>query len=524
MLTAIYRSLGLALAISSLPSVSAVFAAKRGLAWPSDNTFDPKVFATAGGGSVDYIYNWGTSPGTDFSSIPSYYVMQWNGANIANLAAEVKAAGSNVVMGFNEPDNSGQANMTPAAAAALWIQYIQPLRTSIPGIKLISPAVTNAGAPGGIAWMDSFIAACTGCTFDGIAIHWYGGWTGDFVSFVESAFKYNTPLYLTEFGFSWDADATVDSFTQFLPLAMCYLDNTPQVAQYAFFGAFYSGTAKDMLTSTGALTTVGNLYATYNAQGCNVTATTGGTTTSIASSSATSTTTSTAAGSTSTAGATYVGCYTDSGSPRTLSSYSTTSASMTNALCESTCFGMGYTYAGTEYSDECYCGNSLASGTLDATDSDCNGPCAGDSTTKCGGSYRLSVYKSGGTTTTSKSTTSTTTTKATTSTSTKATSTTTATGSAGTAYVGCYTDSGTTRTLNGTYTTSSAMTNPLCESTCYAAGYTYAGTEYSDECYCGNGLTAGTLDAVDSDCNGPCAGDSTTKCGGTYRLSVYKVK
>ncbi|KAG8872198.1 hypothetical protein FRB97_007891 [Tulasnella sp. 331] len=399
MLSTMYRSAAIALAVSSLPGAYAVFAAKRGLAWPSDNTFDPKVFATASGGAVDYIYNWGTTPGADFSAIPSYYVMQWNGAGIANLAAEIKAAGSNVVMGFNEP-----SNLTPAAAAALWIQYIQPLRTSIPGIKLISPAVTNAGAPSGIAWMDSFIAACTGCTFDGIG----------------------------------------------------YLDNTPQIAQYAFFGAFYDGTAKDMLTSTGALTTVGNLYATYNAQGCNVTATTGGTTTSIASTSATSTTTSSAAGSTSTAGATYVG-----------------------------------------------------GGTLDATDSDCNGPCAGDSTTKCGGSYRLSVYKSGGATTTPATSTTSTTTKA--STSSTTTKTTTAPASTGTSYVGCYTDSGSPRTLNGTSTTSSAMTNALCESTCYAAGYVYAGT-------------AGTLDTTDSDCNGPCAGDSTTKCGGTYRLSVYKIR
>jgi hypothetical protein len=31
-----------------------------------------------------------------------------------------------------------------------WKTYIQPLASK--GYKLISPAVTNAGAPGGIAW------------------------------------------------------------------------------------------------------------------------------------------------------------------------------------------------------------------------------------------------------------------------------------------------------------------------------------------------------------------------------------
>lgn len=64
----------------------------------------------------------------------------------------------------------------------------------------------------------------------------------------------------TEMGFSWDADATVDSFTQFFPLAFNYLDNEPAVAKYAFFGAFSDGTAKDMIYPNGSLTEVGKLY------------------------------------------------------------------------------------------------------------------------------------------------------------------------------------------------------------------------------------------------------------------------
>lgn len=77
-----------------------------------------------------------------------------------------------------------------------WKTYIEPLASKY---KLISPAVTNSGAPGGIAWcvffhildilphrmiatcrLDAFMAACTGCTFDGVAIHWYGGMRNSF--------------------------------------------------------------------------------------------------------------------------------------------------------------------------------------------------------------------------------------------------------------------------------------------------------------------------------------------------------
>jgi hypothetical protein len=49
---------------------------------------------------------------------------------------------------------------------------------------------------------------------------------------------------------------------------------------------------------------------------------------------------------------TSLGCYTDSGSPRLLTGASTTSSSMTAAVCSSYCSASGYKYFGTEYSTE----------------------------------------------------------------------------------------------------------------------------------------------------------------------------
>ena len=57
--------------------------------------------------------------------------------------------------------------------------------------------------------------------------------------------------------------------------------------------------------------------------------------------------------------------------------------------------------------------------------------------------------------------------------------------SAGWTLLGCYTDSVSARSLPygaGVPGGPSAMTNELCQSTCLAAGYKLAGTEYSDEC------------------------------------------
>ncbi|KAG8984863.1 hypothetical protein FRB94_010875 [Tulasnella sp. JGI-2019a] len=163
---------------------------------------------------------------------------------------------------------------------------------------------------------------------------------------------------------------------------------------------------------------------------------------------------------------TYIGCVSDSGSSRTLGAYTTTSSSMTNPLCQSTCSSLGYIYAGTEYGDECWCGNSIAGGTIDPVDGDCNGPCAGDSTTKCGATYKLSVYQLAATpTSTSVSTTST-------------SSAPTATYTGVMMYRGCYTDSAASPVVTGTaYSfTDPNMSNELCSGVCHPRGNLYSAT------------------------------------------------
>jgi hypothetical protein len=79
--------------------------------------------------------------------------------------------GTQCAFRFNEPDNGGQAAMTPQQAADAWKQHIQPYAGRV---KLVSPAITNGAPPSmGTGWMDQFLAACTGCTIDAIAIHIY---------------------------------------------------------------------------------------------------------------------------------------------------------------------------------------------------------------------------------------------------------------------------------------------------------------------------------------------------------------
>ena len=52
-------------------------------------------------------------------------------------------------------------------------------------------------------------------------------------------------------------------------------------------------------------------------------------------------------------------------------------------------------------------------------------------------------------------------------------------------------------------------------------GYNYAGSQYANECYCGNEY--GKHGPADN-CDSPCPGDSSEMCGGGYALSVMQVR
>jgi hypothetical protein len=133
--------------------------------------------------------------GTSWSALTSTPPLTTNRGTDPNhvngWAAHVKKAianGATHLLGLNEPDNAGQAHLTPQAAATAWKKYMQPVRRHLKPsrrsrltsaaqyagkLKLVSPAVTDGPAPGGLAWLDAFFAACAGCTVDAVAIHIY---------------------------------------------------------------------------------------------------------------------------------------------------------------------------------------------------------------------------------------------------------------------------------------------------------------------------------------------------------------
>jgi len=187
----------------------------------------------------------------------------------------------------------------------------------------------------------------------------------------------------------------------------------------------------------------------------------------------------------------YLGCWIDESTRDlpTVSSISGTS-SVDVETCSSSC--SGYQYFGVQYGVECRCGSSFGLYGRSTYDSDCSMNCVGNSNEKCGASWKNSIW-------------------------------TPFYNSATFSYLGCYVDcSGTNcniRDLAHSISLSS-VTLESCQAGCSAAGYSFFGVQYGDQCYCGHGY--GTLGkAAEADCNMPCNGNSNDICGAAYRNSIY---
>lgn len=124
-------------------------------------------------------------------------------------------------------------------------------------------------------------------------------------------------------------------------------------------------------------------------------------------------------------------------------------------------------------------------------------PCAGDTTSLCGGPQRLNLYANTAPENPVANPT-----------------------IANYTYAGCYIDSVNARVLSDLWVFDAAMTVEKCTAEC--AGYAWFGTEYAAECYCGNALRSGSGKVEDGECGMVCGGNGGQWCGSGNRLSVYR--
>ena len=203
-----------------------------------------------------WTYNWGVAPDGEFPpctppNANEFVPMIWGCWAATHAApnctfavtdavrASWSANGVTHLLGFNEPDNPGQSNLAPAAAARFWGELDAFASSASPPLQLVGPGMTHWDESGGSPWLDQFLGNLSTAVAGRIvafAQHDYSGNADGIVARAAALHKkYNRKVWLTEFAVGSGKDrAANDAFAQkVLPL----LDASDAVERYAWFSA-----------------------------------------------------------------------------------------------------------------------------------------------------------------------------------------------------------------------------------------------------------------------------------------------
>ena len=173
------KLLSTAFVVGSLLAIpSAAYWPKRGLAanddipiWQFGGTWEGAP------SEVNWQYNWYSTTTNNKQSFCEYVPMLW-GADSAHTNTWFSDAsywlvdgGSGHLLAFNEPEQSGQSNLTPQEAHDAYLTYMTPF---VGRAQLGAPAVSNDG----LAWITEFMGLCndSNCGVTFIPVHWYNNY------------------------------------------------------------------------------------------------------------------------------------------------------------------------------------------------------------------------------------------------------------------------------------------------------------------------------------------------------------
>jgi len=217
---------------------------------------------------ASWWYNW--TQGPSGCAAPDFVPMVWghtgseqSPSGITTALGKFVSGGYTTVLGFNEPDNSGQSSIPVATAISLWPSFDNP------SLRLGSPATQGNSA--GLTWLQDFMkqvdADTTGkLRVDFIATHWYGWNAGScdakaanlesWIKQVE-AIPGNRPIWITEWGCLNKSNPDEATVQGFFSGAIVMFSRHPRVERYAW----YPWTTNNELVDAGALTSLGGVFA-----------------------------------------------------------------------------------------------------------------------------------------------------------------------------------------------------------------------------------------------------------------------
>lgn len=252
-----------------------VQATKRGVC---ENHLSSEDFMALGKG-VSWFYNWAanSSDNAPVSSHMEFVPMAWGRGGDAGAIAGALGRKPRAVLVLNEPNLKGQAFLTPEAAADLYLKVKQAADAA--HVPVVGPNMA-LGSPtdGSITAVDpttkqkttytSMSAYLTAYFYyvknaqmpAGIGVHSYNG-LGDLKGAVNVAYGItHKPVWVTEFAW-WDAPSPQEE-VNYLRQAVEFMENSPQVAGYAWFKERVDKNPKISLLEkeSGKLTALGQQY------------------------------------------------------------------------------------------------------------------------------------------------------------------------------------------------------------------------------------------------------------------------
>lgn len=210
--------------------------------------------------NVSWYYNWTPRPNCPETGPVEFIPMIWSekylvGENLDEFYSPLIGSGYPALLGFNEPNWKGQAEMTVEEALEYWPMLEQT------GLRLGSPATTGRS---GLDWTIEFMkgAKLRDYRIDFLALHWYGNCSGtaDLEAFLDYYDAFGMPMWLTEWS-CYDQDMAAN--TAFLEEVFPVLESFERLERFAWYSnrtthETYLGAA--LFDSTGAATPNGAIY------------------------------------------------------------------------------------------------------------------------------------------------------------------------------------------------------------------------------------------------------------------------
>ncbi len=217
---------------------------------------------------LSWYYNW--RPFSKLEDVPGveFVPMFWSASDVTpEILAAVNGSSATHVLGFNEPDGCGQANMTPLQCVEHW-----------PKLMTLKQRLGSPG-PASAEWLDDFMpmAAKHGLRVDFVCLQRYPDISkpkavNEVETMLTHAYrKFGLPIWLTECGAAdvaaWHQPRmerpTAEMARKFLRDLLAMLKDLPFVERYAWFAdrvgkEYYRGSIYQ--PNGPRLTPIGKIY------------------------------------------------------------------------------------------------------------------------------------------------------------------------------------------------------------------------------------------------------------------------